>query len=118
MNREAAARFGINVADIADLIEVGIGGRAVATLFLGERKRYDIAVRFPGSVRSNPEEIGDLTLTHPGGRAHPAQPGGRGREASSESTITRETNRRHLTVKRESARPGPLLLPEGGARAD
>jgi heavy metal efflux system protein len=98
VNREAAARFGINVSDIADLIEVGIGGRAVGQLFLGE-KRYDIAVRFVPSVRSNPEEIGDLTLTAPGGARIPLSQVSDVSLKSGESTITRETNRRHLTVK-------------------
>jgi cobalt-zinc-cadmium resistance protein CzcA len=98
VNREAAARFGINVSDIADLIEVGIGGRAVGQLFLGE-KRYDIAVRFIPSVRSNPEEIGDLTLTAPGGARIPLSQVSDVALRSGESTITRESNRRHLTVK-------------------
>ncbi len=98
VNREAAARFGINVSDIADLIEVGIGGRAVGQLFLGE-KRYDIAVRFVPSVRSNPEEIGDLTLTAPGGARIPLSQVSDVSLKSGESTITRESNRRHLTVK-------------------
>jgi heavy metal efflux system protein len=98
VNREAAARFGINVSDIADLIEVGVGGRAVGQLFLGE-KRYDIAVRFIPSVRSNPEEIGDLTLTAPGGARIPLSQVSDVSLKSGESTITRETNRRHLTVK-------------------
>jgi cobalt-zinc-cadmium resistance protein CzcA len=98
VNREAAARFGINVSDIADLIEVGIGGRAVGQLFLGER-RYDIAVRFVPTVRSNPEEIGDLTLTAPAGARIPLSQVSDVSLKSGESTITRETNRRHLTVK-------------------
>ncbi len=98
VNREAAARFGINVSDIADLIEVGIGGRAVGQLFLGE-KRYDIAVRFIPGVRSNPEEIGDLTLSAPGGARIPLNQVAEVSLRSGESTITRETNRRHLTVK-------------------
>src|SRR5262249_9938075 len=59
VDRETAARFGINVADIAELVEVAIGGRAVAQVFLGER-RYDVAVRLIESARSTPESIGDL----------------------------------------------------------
>ena len=98
VNREAAARFGINVSDIADLIEVGIGGRAVGQLFLGER-RYDIAVRFVPGVRSSPEAIGDLTLSAPGGARIPLSQVAEVALRSGESTITRETNRRHLTVK-------------------
>ncbi len=46
VDRAAAARYGINVADVADLISTGIGGGAVSQVFIGER-RYDITVRFP-----------------------------------------------------------------------
>src|SRR5215472_408429 len=41
VDREAAARFGINVADIATIIESGIGGKAISNVFIGERV-YDI----------------------------------------------------------------------------
>src|SRR5262249_36425069 len=44
VDREAAARYGINVADIADLIQTGIGGGAVSQVFIGER-HYNTAIR-------------------------------------------------------------------------
>src|SRR5215510_924773 len=44
VDREAAARYGINVADITDLVQTGIGGGAVSQVFVGER-RYDVTVR-------------------------------------------------------------------------
>ena len=45
VDRAAAARYGINVADVADLIQTAIGGQALSQVFLGER-RYDLTVRF------------------------------------------------------------------------
>ena len=49
IDRRQVARFGINVRDVQDVIELAIGGRPVSTLFEGER-RFDIAVRFiPGA---------------------------------------------------------------------
>jgi cobalt-zinc-cadmium resistance protein CzcA len=98
VNREAAARFGINVADIAQLVEVAIGGRAIAQVFLGER-RYDIAVRFVESARSTPDKIGDLTIQAAGGARIPLAQLATIEVRAGESTITRESNRRHLTVK-------------------
>lgn len=98
VNREAAARFGINVADIAQLIEVAIGGRAVGQLFLGER-RYDIVVRLNEESRSTPDQIGDLTIQAAGGARIPLAQLANIEVKSGESTITREMNRRHLTVK-------------------
>jgi len=45
VDRAAAARFGINVSDIADLIEIGIGGESIGNVFQGER-RYEVTARF------------------------------------------------------------------------
>lgn len=97
-DRKAAARYGINVGDIGELIEIGIGGRAIANLFVGER-RYDIAARFIESVRNSPEAIGNLTLTTAGGARIPLSQVATVELKSGESTITREMNKRHLTVK-------------------
>jgi len=98
VNREQAARFGINVADIAHLIEVAVGGRAVAQLFLGER-RYDIAVRLAEGARNTPDKIGDLTIQAAGNTRIPLSQLATIDITAGESTITREMNRRHLTVK-------------------
>src|SRR5262249_58036840 len=53
VDREAAARYGINVADISDLIQIGIGGGAVSQVFVAER-RYDTTVRFRETDRNSP----------------------------------------------------------------
>jgi heavy metal efflux system protein len=97
-DREAAARFGINIADVAAVIESGIGGRAVSTLFLGERK-YDVAVRFPESVRESPDEISSLTVTLPSGARIPLSQVARIGTTTGESTITREMNHRYIAVR-------------------
>ena len=98
VDRAAAARYGVNVQDIAQLIEVAIGGAAVAPIYRGE-KRYDVAVRFPENVRDSPEEIGALTLETPTGARIPLAQVARIETTSGESTITRERGRRHITVK-------------------
>ena len=98
VDREATARFGLNVGALAELIEVGIGGRPVGQLFLGER-RYDIAVRFDASARNSPEAIGNLTVTTQTGARIPLSQVATVALRSGESTITRESNRRHLTIK-------------------
>jgi heavy metal efflux system protein len=98
VDREAAARFGINVADIATIIESGIGGKAISNVFIGERV-YDIAVRFPESVRGSAEAISSLTVTLPSGARIPLSQVAQITSTTGESTITREMNRRHLTVR-------------------
>jgi cobalt-zinc-cadmium resistance protein CzcA len=98
VNRDVAARFGINVSDITDLVQMAIGGAPISQVFVGER-RYDVAARYVEPVRSTPGSIRDLTLTAPSGARIPLSQVADVRVASGESTITREMRRRHLTIK-------------------
>jgi len=98
VDREAAARYGINVADIAALIQTGIGGGAVSQVFIGER-RYDVTVRFPEQARNSPEVIGSLPLTSSTGALVPLAQVARIQLQSGESTIDRDMNRRYLMIK-------------------
>ena len=56
INREAAARFGINVADIQNMVEAAIGGKTISKLYDGTKK-YDIVVRFLPGYRSSIDDI-------------------------------------------------------------
>jgi len=98
VDRAAAARYGINAADIADLIGTGIGGKPVTQLYVDER-RYDIGVRFADDTRKDPQAIGNLLLTAPGGAQIPLAQVATIRLDAGESTITREMGKRHLTVR-------------------
>ena len=98
VDRKKAARFGINVADVADLIGTGIGGKPVAQLFVDER-HYDIAVRFTSESRGDSAAIGDLVLTAPTGARIPLAEVATIRLDDGESTITHEMGQRHLTVR-------------------
>jgi heavy metal efflux system protein len=98
VDREAAARYGINVADVTDLIQTGIGGGAVSQVFIGER-RYDVTVRFPPAARSSAEEIGQLVLTSTSGALVPLSQVAHIQLQSGESTINRDMNHRYLMVK-------------------
>jgi heavy metal efflux system protein len=98
VDREAAARYGTNVADITDLIQTGIGGGAVSQVFIGER-RYDVTVRFPPQARSSLEAIGNLVLTSSTGALVPLSQVARIQMQSGESTINRDMNHRFLMVK-------------------
>src|SRR5580704_8415551 len=69
-DRAAAARYGINIADITNLIQNGVGGAAVAQVYVGDRT-YDVSVRYPLESRNNPEALGNLTLTGSGGMQVP-----------------------------------------------
>jgi cobalt-zinc-cadmium resistance protein CzcA len=101
VDRAAAARYGINIADVSDLIQTGIGGGAVSQVFIGER-RYDTTVRFPESTRNTPEAIGNLLLTSSSGALVPLSQVAAIRLQLGESTITRWMNQRNLTIKLNS----------------
>ncbi len=98
VDRDAAARYGINVAEISDLIEVGIGGREVSELFLGQR-RYDVILRFPEEYRNSVQKIGNLTINNSNGTPIALSQFTNIKMTTGESTISREMNQRHTTVK-------------------
>ncbi len=98
MDREAIARYALNVSDVADLIEVAIGGKAIATLCQGDRQ-YDITCKYKEEARDTPEKIAGLMLTSGSGAKIPLSQVAEIKLTTGESTITREMNRRHLTVK-------------------
>jgi cobalt-zinc-cadmium resistance protein CzcA len=66
IDRKAAARFGINVADIQDAIQTAVGGNAVSQVLQGEA-RYDVVVRYQEPYRNTPESIAKVRLVSPSG---------------------------------------------------
>ncbi|MBB1149019.1 efflux RND transporter permease subunit [Myroides sp. NP-2] len=97
-NRDKIAQYGLNVADVAELIEVAIGGKAISQIFIGN-KVYDISARYTEESRNTPEKIANLMLTSSTGAKIPLSQVADVKTSTGESTITREMNRRHLTVK-------------------
>ncbi|WP_353118648.1 CusA/CzcA family heavy metal efflux RND transporter [Myroides odoratus] len=97
-NRDKIAQYGLNVADVAELIEVAIGGKAISQIFIGN-KVYDISARYTEESRNTPEKIANLMLTSSSGAKIPLSQVADVKTSTGESTITREMNRRHLTVK-------------------
>ncbi len=64
LNREAMARLGLNVADVQDVVEVAIGGKAAGQVFDGDR-RFDILVRLPERLRTDIEGLKRLPVPLP-----------------------------------------------------
>lgn len=65
VDRNAIARYGINVSDVNDVIETAIAGKAASQLFEGD-KRFDIVVRLPKSLREDIDRIKELQVQSPG----------------------------------------------------
>ncbi|WP_341677285.1 CusA/CzcA family heavy metal efflux RND transporter [Niveibacterium sp. SC-1] len=61
VDREAAARYGVNADEVLEIVQSGIGGSAVSTLIDGT-KRFDIAVRLAEPYRASPAAIEAIPL--------------------------------------------------------
>lgn len=64
IDREKTARFGLNVADVQDVVATALGGREAGTLFEGDR-RFDIVVRLPEHLRNDLDSIKRLSIPLP-----------------------------------------------------
>jgi cobalt-zinc-cadmium resistance protein CzcA len=64
IDRQKAARYGLNVADVQETVATAIGGREAGTLFEGDR-RFDILVRLPESLRNDLEGMKRLPIPLP-----------------------------------------------------
>ncbi|MFC5473893.1 efflux RND transporter permease subunit [Paraherbaspirillum soli] len=102
IDRAAAARLGINVADISSLIQTGIGGASVTQLYVADRI-YNVTVRFPKERRNNPDALGNLLLTTASGARIPLSQVAHIRTATGESTISHQSTHRQLTVRLDYA---------------
>ena len=104
IDRQACARYGINVADVESAVEVAIGGRAFSQMVEGE-KLYDIVLRLPVASRDDPEQIGRIPVDVPGEegklgvRVPLAQLAKIRPHKSGASYIYRENNQRYIPIK-------------------
>ncbi len=72
IDRDKTARYGLNVGDVQDAVSTAIGGQEAGTLFEGDR-RFDIVVRLPDALRSDPEALRRLPIALPRGNAAEAR---------------------------------------------
>lgn len=98
IDRQRIAQYGLNASDVADLIEIAIGGKAVSQIFSGS-KVYDITCRYAEKYRDTPEKIAALTLTTEGGVKVPLSAVATVKTSLGASTIMRETNQRYTLVR-------------------
>ena len=98
VNRDAVAKYGLNMSDVAELVEVAIGGKAVSQIFAGD-KVYDVICRYKETSRDTPEKIANLMLTSSTGAKIPLSQIAEVKTDLGESSISREMNRRQLTVR-------------------
>ncbi len=127
VDRAAASRYGLNVAEINDLIGMAVGGRVATTLIEGQR-RFDVLVRYPPEVRADAEAIARLKVTGPGGQLIPLGQVARIAPVEVPIEITRENGQRRVVIEanirardlggfvaelQENLRPIIARLPQG-----
>jgi Cu(I)/Ag(I) efflux system membrane protein CusA/SilA len=70
VDRPAASRYGLNVADVEDTIETAIGGKNLTTTIEG-RQRFPVRVRYARDFRANPDQLNQVLVTGSNGAQVP-----------------------------------------------
>ncbi|MGO4280788.1 efflux RND transporter permease subunit [Cupriavidus sp. RAF20_2] len=126
IDRQAIARYGLNVSDIHDIIEIAIGGKRATDIFEGER-RFAAAVRLPEDFRDNVQAIRQLLVPAPGGVQVPLESVAKIEVSDGPAQISREMAKRRVVVminvkdrdlggfvaELQSAAESKVKLPEG-----
>jgi cobalt-zinc-cadmium resistance protein CzcA len=98
INRDAIARYGINVADIQELIETSIAGTE-ATKVLEGFMRFGLVVRLPPEARKDPQAIANLLVSGPGGQKIPLSQLADIASEEGPAEIARENGQRRISVE-------------------
>ncbi len=98
VDRQAVARYGLNVADVQRTIEASVGGEVAGQIFEGIR-RFDIYVRFAEEYRATAEAIANILVAGPAGIRVPLSEVARIDEVVGPRQITREKNQRFITIQ-------------------
>jgi cobalt-zinc-cadmium resistance protein CzcA len=98
VDRDAIARYGLNVADVQDVIETAIGGKSATSLWEGER-HFDVAVRLTEASRATLERIPDIRVATPEGVQVPLAQLATVEVGRGQAAIDREANMRFVGIK-------------------
>jgi cobalt-zinc-cadmium resistance protein CzcA len=100
VDRQQAARFGINVTDIQDVIETAVGGKAVSQVLQGEQV-YDLRVRYQEPYRDTRKAIENIRLLSPSGERVSLAQLTKAQVRDGAYDIYREGNSRYIAVRFE-----------------
>ncbi len=98
VDREKAARYQINVADVQDAVQTAVGGNAVSQVLHGEQ-RYDLVVRYLAPYRDTREAIANIRLLSPSGERVSLAQLCNISVSDGASEIYREGNARYVAIK-------------------
>jgi cobalt-zinc-cadmium resistance protein CzcA len=98
VDRDRAARYGINVSDVQDAIQTAVGGNALSQVLIGEQ-RYDLVLRYLPQYRNTREAIEKIRLLAPSGERVSLAQLTKVKVSDGGSEIYREANSRYIAVK-------------------
>jgi cobalt-zinc-cadmium resistance protein CzcA len=98
VDREAAARFGINVADVQDAIQTAVGGFPLTQVQQGEA-RYDVTMRYEPKYRNTRDAIENIRLLSPSGERVSLAQLTHATEDDGAEEIYREGGQRYIAIK-------------------
>jgi cobalt-zinc-cadmium resistance protein CzcA len=98
VDRDQAARFGINVSDVQDAVQTAVGGNALNQVLIGEQ-RYDLVLRYLPEYRDTKESIERIRILSPSGERVSLAQLTKVSETDGGSQIYREGNSRYVAVK-------------------
>ncbi|HIA54061.1 MAG TPA: efflux RND transporter permease subunit, partial [Candidatus Melainabacteria bacterium] len=98
IDRDAAARYQLNVDDLKRLVETAIAGASATKVIEGERK-YDLIVRLAPEHRSTEESLGEIFVDTPSGQKVPLSQFASLKEISGATQIWREQGSRLATIR-------------------
>ena len=98
VDREASARYGLQVSDVNAVVQAAIGGQAVTQVFEGERL-FDLVVRFLPEYRQDAETIGNILVNTPNGARIPLKQVASITTQTGAFIIYRENNERYIPIK-------------------
>ena len=97
-DRQACSRYGINVSEILELVELAIGGEVIDNIYLNTR-RFGIHVRYQEAYRSDPQVIRDLLVHAENGSLIPLKEVAQIKEVIGPIQINREQNQRRWIIQ-------------------
>ena len=98
VDRDAAARYQISVADVQDAVQTAVGGSAVGRVLQGEQ-RYDLVARYLPHFRDTKEAIENIRLLAPSGERVSLAQLCSIRIVDGASQLYREGNSRYVAIK-------------------
>jgi cobalt-zinc-cadmium resistance protein CzcA len=98
INRESAARYGINTSDILDTVQTSIGGNSITELQENDR-RFGVWIRYQPAFRKDVDNLQNILLSTPSGNRIPLSSLATIEESHGATAIVRDSNSRRVAVK-------------------